>query len=188
MSRTEFNEAINFFLDIVSRVSSDQWAEPALGVWNIKELVGHTSRAMTTVEQYATVGADRSGVGSSDEVAQRGREAALALGEDPVSSVREIAERVVSLVNNLPTDHRVETPFGEQQLDVYLQSRVAELTIHSMDLADAINVSIDAPPKCLRESLYFLSDVAVQHGIAKDVAFALTGRKALANRFSLLPG
>lgn len=187
MSRTSFDLAVNFFLDIVSRVSSDQWAEPGLGVWNVRELVGHTSRAMTTIEQYVTVGADRVGVGSSDDIAERGRQAALALGDDPASTIREVAKRVVSLVNSLPADHRVKTPYGEQQLNDYLRSRITELTIHSLDLADALNVRVDAPSECLRESLYLLSDVAVQRGVAKDVAFALTGRPALSKRFNLLP-
>ena len=187
MSRAAFNEAVNFFLDLVSHVSSDQWEKPGLGVWNVRELVGHTSRAMTTIEQYATVGADRVGVGSSDDIAERGREAGRELGDDPASTIREVAKRVVSLVNSLPADHQVKTPFGDEQLDVYLRSRITELTIHSLDLADALNVTVDAPSECLRESLYLLSDFAVQRGVAKDVASALTGRSVLSDRFNLLP-
>ena len=187
MSRTAFKQAIEFFLDIVSRIPSDQWTAPALGVWNVRDLVGHTSRAMTTVEQYATVGADSFGVGLSSDIAERGREAARALGDDAVTTVRSIAKRVVSLVNNLPDNHLLKTPFGEQRLVNYLPSRVSELTVHTLDLADAVSQSVDAPPDCLRESLYFLSDLAVRRGLAKDVIYSLTGRRALADKFSLLP-
>lgn len=187
MNRIAFKQAIDFFLDIVSRIPSDQWTAPALGVWNVRDLVGHTSRAMTTVEQYATVGADSFGVGLSSDIAERGREAARGLGGDPVTTVRSIAQRVVSLVNNLPDNHLLKTPFGEQKLVDYFPSRVSELTIHTLDLGNAIGQSASAPPDCLRESLYFLSDLAVHRGVANDVLFSLTGRRALADRFSLLP-
>ena len=56
MSREAFEQAVPFFVETVAQVRSDQWEELALGVWNVRDLVGHTSRAMLTVEQYATVG------------------------------------------------------------------------------------------------------------------------------------
>ncbi len=187
MNREAFGEASSFFVDTVERVQADQWTKTALGVWNVRDLVGHTSRALTLVEQYATVGTERTGFGSNDDIAERGREAGQALGEDPIGAVREIAARVGGLVASLPDDHPMQTPIGTRDLDRYLGTRVLELTIHTIDLAGAIGVSVEPPAECLRVTLYGLSDMAVRGGTAKDIAFALTGRGALADDFRLVP-
>lgn len=187
MSREAFEQAVPFFVETVAQVRSDQWEELALGVWNVRDLVGHTSRAMLTVEQYATVGADRGGFGTADEIAERGRAAGRALGDDPVGAVHEIATRVLGLVRGLPDDHLMKTPAGERPLARYLGSRVAELTIHTADLANALGLEVEAPDECWRTALYWLSDMAVRGNKGREVTFALTGRQSLADGFSLVP-
>ena len=187
MSRQAFDQAVTFFVDTVSRIPADQWDAPGLGVWDVRSLVGHTTRALLTVEQYAAVGADRVGFGTAGDIAERGRAAGQALGDDPAAAVREIAERVVSLVASLPDDHPLKTPAGELPLTSYLPSRVLELTLHAMDLAGAIGATVEPPIECMRAALYALSDSALRGGVGRDVAFALTGRKPLADGFSLLP-
>ena len=187
MSREAFEQAVPFFVETAARVRPDQWETLALGVWSVRDLVGHTSRAMLTVEQYATVGADRTGFGTAGEIAERGRAAGRALGDDPVGAVREIATRVLGLVERLPDDHPMKTPAGERPLVRYLSSRVAELTIHTIDLPSALGVDVEAPAECWRVTLHGLADRAVEGGTAKEVAFALTGRGALADGFTLVP-
>ena len=187
MSREAFEQAASFFVGTVALVPAGQWETLALRVWNVRDLVGHTSRAMLNVEQYATVGADRTGFGTAEDIAERGREAGRALGDDPAGAVREIATRVLDLVEGLPDDHPVKTPAGERPLVRYLRSRVTELTIHTVDLADALGLEVEAPEECWRVALYGLADMAVRGGTAKEVAFVLTGRRALADGFSLVP-
>ena len=187
MNREAFYQAVPFFVDAVSRISPGQWDAPALGVWNVRDLVGHTSRAITLVEQYATVGAEGASVGSAQDIAERGRVAGQALGNDPASAVRDLAKRVVELVESLPDDHPLNTSAGERPLVRYLGSRVTELTVHTMDLADAVGVAVEPPVECMRVTLYGLSDMALRQGVAKEVAFALTGRRALAEGFTLVP-
>ena len=186
MSREAFEQAVPFFVEAVDRIRPDEWETLALGVWNVRDLVGHTSRAMLTVEQYATVGADRTGFGTADDIAERGREAGRALGDDPAGAVREIAARVLGLVKGLSDDHPMRTPAGERPLVRYLRSRVTELTIHTVDLADALGLEARAPEECWRVTLYGLADMAVRGGTAKEVVFALTGRSALDDGFSLV--
>ena len=186
MSREAFEQAIPFFVETVALVPADQWETLALGVWNVRDLVGHTSRAMLTVEQYATVGADRVGFGTADDIAARGREAGRALGDDPADAVRAIATRVLGLIGELPDDHPMRTPAGERPLVGYLRSRVTELTIHTVDLAGALGLEVEAPEECWRVTLHVLADMAVRGGTAREVAFALTGRRALADGFSLV--
>ena len=41
-----------FFRWLVSRVPSDAFDQPGLGVWDVRGLIGHTSRAMSTVITY----------------------------------------------------------------------------------------------------------------------------------------
>ncbi len=186
MSREAFEQAVPFFVETAAGIAPARWSDPALGVWNVRDLVGHTSRALLTVEQYATVGADRTGFGSADEIAERGREAGRALGDDPVSTVREIATRVLGLVAGLPDDHPMKTPAGERPLVRYLGSRVTELTIHTVDLADALGLEVEAPEECWHVTLHALADMAVRGGAAKEVSFALTGRRPMADGFSLV--
>jgi len=81
----------------------------------------------------------------------------------------------------------MNTPAGTRPLVRYLQSRITELTIHTLDLSDAIGITSEAPDECLRLTLYRLADIAVRTSMAKDVAFGLTGRRALGEGFTLVP-
>ena len=187
MSKETFNEAVAFFLDVASRLPDDAWPNEALGVWNVRDLVGHTSRAILLVEEYATEGTTRSGFGTPDEIAERGRQAGRALGDDPVGALHALADRVLALVERLPDDHPMHTPGGMRPLSRYLPSRVAELTIHTVDLANALGMDAEPPRECLRSTLYALADYAIREGTGAEVAFALTGRAPLPPGFSVVP-
>ncbi|MYA49354.1 MAG: maleylpyruvate isomerase family protein [Chloroflexi bacterium] len=187
MSKETFNEAVAFFLDTTSRVPDDAWTNEALGVWNVRDLVGHTSRAILLVEEYATEGTTRSGFGTPDEIAERGRQAGRALGDDSMGALRTLADRVLALAEGLPDDHPMHTPGGVRPLSRYLPSRVAELTIHTIDLANALGMDAKPPRECVRATLYVLADYAVREGTGAEVAFALTGRAPLPPGFSVVP-
>ena len=187
MSKETFSEAVAFFLGTASRVPDDAWVNEALGVWNVRDLVGHTSRAILLVEEYAAGEATRSGFGTPDEIAERGRQAGRALGDDPLGALHTLAERVLALVEGLPDDHPMHTPGGVRPLSRYLPTRVAELTMHTIDLANALGIEVDPPRECLRATLYTFADYAVRQGTAGDVAFALTGRTPLPPGFSVVP-
>src|SRR4051794_18749839 len=47
-----FGQAARFFVDTAALVRPDQWAQPGLGVWTVRDLVGHGSRSLLTVETY----------------------------------------------------------------------------------------------------------------------------------------
>lgn len=57
----------------------------------------------------------------------------------------------------------------------YLPSRIAELTIHSLDIARAAGVELTAPTSALRESLMFVARRAATRS-GQDILLALTGR------------
>ncbi len=186
MTKETFSEAVEYFLTTVAQVPDGRWEDDALGEWNVRDLVGHISRAMLLVEEYATTKTSRSGFGTAADIAERGREAGRALGDDPQATLRTIADRVTVVVDRLPDDHPMETPAGQRPLSRYLPTRVTELTVHTMDLARALGIEAEPPTECLRETLHSLSDYAVRLGVAGELAFALTGRAPLRPDFTVV--
>src|SRR2546422_11632139 len=112
MLREAYEVAAELFVNTVEQVGPTQWEQPGLGVWTVRELVGHTSRALLTVELYlAKPAAQReimrpldyflraqAGLTDPASVAARGREAGAALGPDPIAAVRDIAARRLAQV------------------------------------------------------------------------------------------
>ncbi len=110
-SRRAFADAAKWFVRTAALVG-DRWDRPGLGEWDLRALVGHTSRSLLTVEMYLARPAAAVEVASAGDyfrttralaadpaVAERGRDAGEALGTDPAAAVAEIAGRVVPLVD-----------------------------------------------------------------------------------------
>ena len=51
--RDAFRNAAEWFSSVTHQ-AGDALDEAVLGVWNVRDLIGHTSRAVTTVESYLT--------------------------------------------------------------------------------------------------------------------------------------
>ncbi len=187
MSREVFKLAVEYYLDTVAAIKLDQLDRNALGVWNLRDLLGHTARAFTNVERYATVGFTAGPpVGSDDDIAARGIEAGRQLGNEPLAAVREIAKRVVSFVDALPDNHVLDTSAGQMSLIEFLPSRVQELTTHSIDIARAIGLDAAPPEEYLRVMLYWLADQAIVRKQSVDMVLVLTGRETLPDGFNLV--
>src|SRR5215213_7135285 len=56
--RHAFAEAAEVFGQLVRAIPPDAWDGPGLGEWNLRSLVGHTSRTLITVETYLGQPAD----------------------------------------------------------------------------------------------------------------------------------
>jgi hypothetical protein len=50
-SRRAFTDAAEWFVRTAALVG-DRWNRPGLGEWDVRALVGHTSRSLSTVETY----------------------------------------------------------------------------------------------------------------------------------------
>ena len=50
--RRNYLDTTDAATELISRVKPAQLAMPALGSWDLRALIGHTSRAMTTVVTY----------------------------------------------------------------------------------------------------------------------------------------
>src|SRR6266852_1123605 len=159
MIREAYEIAAELFVNTVVQVGPTQWEQPGLGVWTVRDLVGHTSRALLTVEMYLAKPATQrqvirpvdyffraqAGLADPASVAARGREAGAALGPDPTAAVRGIAARVLVQVQTASDEVLVSTPVGGMRLIDYLPSRVFELAVHTLDLAAALPVTVTLP-------------------------------------------
>src|SRR4029450_2901216 len=139
--RETFAEAARTFADLVRRIPPNRWDGPGLGEWDLRSLVGHTSRSLITVETYLGQPADREDVPSAAAyyaalstidpaaVAGRGREAGRALGDDPVATLQSLVPRVLALVERAGNP-LITTAAGGMRLRTYLPTRTLELVVH----------------------------------------------------------
>jgi uncharacterized protein (TIGR03083 family) len=197
-SRRAFADAGQWFLRVSGRVG-DRWAEPALGEWDVRALVGHTCRSFLTVETYLQRPATVVDVASTADyfrstralaadpaVAARGRAAGAALGADPSTAVADIAGRVVRLLDGQDGSHIVTTIAGGMRLSDYLPTRTFELAVHTADLAVALGEPLDVPASAATQALGIISDLAVADGLAGPLLLAATGRTDGATGLSVL--
>jgi uncharacterized protein (TIGR03083 family) len=193
MIREAYESAAGLFVNTVAQVEPTQWEQPGLGVWTVRDLVGHTSRALLTVELYlAKPAAQRevmrpvdyllraqTGLADPASVAARGREAGVALGPDPIAAVRDIAARVLAQVHAASDAVLVSTPVGGMRLIDYLPSRIFELAVHTLDLAAALPVTVTLPEPVAAVALHLLADLALRPDKAAALLLAATGRRPL---------
>ena len=196
--RRAFADAAGWFVRTTALVGG-RWDRPGLGEWDVRALVGHTSRSLLTVEMYlarpaATVEvaspadyfrATRTAAADSS-VAARGRDAGAALGDDPAAAVAEIAVRVIALVDTRDGTELVSTIAGGMQLRDYLPTRTFELTVHTADLARALGAPLDVPATAAAQALHLVADLAAPEGLAGPLLLAATGRSGLPAGFSVL--
>jgi hypothetical protein len=196
-TRLAFSEAAAGFVDAVLSVPDDAWSSPGLGVWTVRDLVGHTSRALTTIETYLDA-ADVDGMipspieyfrralggvspAAHEAIAERGRQAGIDLGGDPVGAIRVLADRVLARVASEPDHARCNTFAGAMRLIDYLPTRVVELTVHSLDLTDAIG----GPPTVRSTPVQLTMGIVLEHVDPLVLLRALGGRRALPAGFSV---
>ncbi|WP_432512941.1 maleylpyruvate isomerase N-terminal domain-containing protein [Kineococcus sp. SYSU DK001] len=197
-SRRAFDDAAGWFTRTAASVG-ERWDAPGLGEWDVRALVGHTSRSLLTVETYLARPAATVEVPSAPEyfravsaaaaaagVAQRGRDAGRDLGPDPASAVAALAARVLALVEGCGGDELVTTFAGGMRLADYLPTRTFELVVHTADLAAALGVAPDVPASAARQALHLVTELAVAAGAAGPLLLAATGRPGLAPGFSVL--
>jgi uncharacterized protein (TIGR03083 family) len=197
-SRRAFTDAADWFVRTAALVG-DRWGRPGLGEWDVRALVGHTSRSLVTVETYLARPAAAVEVASATDyfratraaaagaaVAARGRDAGTALGSDPAAAVAELAARVVALIDDRDGTELVTTIAGGMRLGDYLPTRTFELAIHTADLATALGVPPDVPATAAAQALGVVTGLALADGLAGPLLLAATGRPGLPAGFSVL--
>ena len=202
--RATYELAAAAFLDLAARVPVERYAEPGLGNWDLRALIGHTGRSFVTVATYLatradTVAADdaadyfavvtRLAHGTArDAIHQRGVEAGVGLGDDPLEALRATyAEAELALDALDGTDPVVRTAGGGMRVSDYLPTRTFELTVHSLDIARATGIEFAPPTEALADTLALASASALRQGLGVDVLLALTGRQPLPVGSSVVP-
>ncbi len=141
--RTTFATAARWFAALVDRIPAGAWSRPGLGVWDVRALTGHASRSLITVDTYLDRPAAEVQVETPEDyyhhvlavatdteaVAERGRQAGQALGDDPAAFVRALVERVLARVP--AGDPVIETMAGGMRLTDYLPTRIFELVVRT---------------------------------------------------------
>ncbi|WGW10580.1 maleylpyruvate isomerase N-terminal domain-containing protein [Saxibacter everestensis] len=178
-------------------------SHPGLGEWNIRDLAGHTSRSLITVETYLAVPmtsdpptlrdpvayyrATAATLAGAAAVVERGRQAGRDLGPDPVQTVQRLVDRVIAIVRDSPDDSILTTPFGTIGLLDYLPTRTFELTVHSLDLIRAAAVALPSQlDGAIDASLQLAARMAYESERGVPALLALTGRQQLPEGFSVV--
>lgn len=196
-----FNDAASTFADLVAHLADiPDWSIPGLGVWDLRALVGHTSRALITTLNYLDRPADTESIASperyyeiaarqatnSEAVAERGRQAGRDLGTDPARSVADLVSRARAKIDEADLDAVIAVLGGGMRVRNYLPTRVFELVVHSFDINTATGVEITFSPTVLTDATELAARLAVVNGEARTALTALTGRRQLPAGFSIL--
>lgn len=200
--RTVFLDAAATVADLVDRVPPDAWDGPGLGVWDLRALVGHTGRALTTVATYLGQRAPAVEIATSEAyyaavraaaaragaaaVAERGRAAGAALGADPAAAFRALVDDAAAVLGGTADDDVVPTVAGGMRVGAYLPTRTFELAVHGADVAAATGLPVAFGPAVLAEAAALGARVAVALGDGPALLAALTGRAALPPGFSVV--
>jgi len=172
---------------------------PRAREWDLRSLVGHTSRSLITVETYLGQPADTEEVPTPaayyvavagidpHSVVGRGVAAGKALGDNPAELVDALVARVPALVETAGNP-LITTAAGGMRLEAYLPTRSFELVVHSLDIAAAVP-DIEGPEfsdQLLSQVARVAATAAVLLGRGVEMMLALTGRATLSPGFSIV--
>lgn len=198
-----YAEAAQAVSGLVGRIPDDAWDAPALGEWDVRALVGHTSRAFVTVLTYLERPADTEDIDSPEgyyallpsmtgegldqaAVARRGRDAGAALGDDPAAAFTTLADRAVAAANAADPDALISSIAGGLRVASYVPTRTVELVVHGHDIARATGLDIAFTEHTITQVATVLARTGVRLGQGQALLDALTGRAPLPPGFSVV--
>lgn len=200
MTKVAYRQAVNYFAETVAKIGPGQWDDSALGVWSVRDLVGHVSRSVTRVEEFGQQRADKIDItsaaqhfhvslapdGVDDAIAQGGRDAGGELGDDPSGAIEAAVAKVLPIVDAVPGDTVIAYANGGIVFDHYLETRILELIVHTLDLQTALGLDDQPPREALLATLHLLAELAADSGYGGQLALLATGRGVIPDRFSVL--
>ncbi|MGC4152190.1 MAG: maleylpyruvate isomerase N-terminal domain-containing protein [Propionicimonas sp.] len=192
--------AVADYVDLIEQVDPASLDGPGLGVWDLRALIGHTSRSLVTVIEYAARPADQIAAATAVDyyrmiaetftdaasVAERGRRAGEALGDDPATGVADLAEQARQVLDGLQPGYLLTTLVGGMPLEEYLRTRTFELVVHCLDIARATGLRFEASQETLADAVHLATEAVLGSGHGQAVLLALTGRDALPPGFSIV--
>lgn len=195
-----YASAARSFADQVRRIPVDRFDGPGLGEWDLRALVGHTSRSLATVITYLDSPAEQVDIDGPEEyyrmaadvaategaaVLERGRQAGAGLGQQPADAVDAMVAEALRKLDGRGDELIAVLGGAGMRLFAYLPTRIFELTVHGFDIADATGLDFAPPGEALRVSASLGARIAVAMGHGEVVLRALTGRAPLPQPFSV---
>jgi uncharacterized protein (TIGR03083 family) len=190
--------------EAIAQIPDHLWDGPGLGEWNLRDLVGHTSRSLVTVIEYlarpvakaalpsasayiaATAAALSDGTFDAAGVTERGRQAGRDLGDDPADRFHELVEQAVAVAEGADPELVVHTIVGGMRVASYLPTRTFELCVHGLDISAATGIAVDLPAVAVEEASSLAAVTAAQRGLGTELLLAMTGRRDLPTGFSIV--
>lgn len=172
-------EAAEAFVALVSEIPQDAWELPGLGVWDVRSLVGHTARAVSTALDYLGKPAGPVELRSAAEylaagyrvdrsiheaVAERGITAGHDLGDEPAEVVETMIGRLRAAIATTEGDPVIRTLLGAMQFSDYLETRTVELVVHTSDIAAALGCTPRLPDAAVARTLQIICEAAMLNG------------------------
>lgn len=193
-------DAAGTFADVVSEIGHAALGRPGLGSWDLRSLVGHTSRALVTVLTYLDQPAEREAIDSAEQyyalaarqstdseaVLERGRRAGANLGDAPAEKVRQLVDQVAARLGGADPDALISVLGGGMRVGSYLPTRTFELAVHSLDIGAATGIDVPLSVPVLAHTAALAARIAVALGQGQAILTALTGRRPLPNGFSIV--
>lgn len=191
----EFNGAASDLVELVRRVPVERLDGPGLGAWSLRELIGHASRAITTVTAYlehpeppeVTVHSASEYLevvlrqhGDDEAILLRGRAAGAALGDDLAAEIEAMHVEAATAIAAVGLERRIAIGGDASiamRLGEYLRTRVFELTVHGIDIADAAGIDWTPVPAHVLDALHLAAVNAVARGTGAEALRLLTGRR-----------
>lgn len=190
--RRSFLDTTDAVAELVSRVPETALLGPGLDRWDMRGLIGHTSRAISTVMTYLKMPATTvtcpdartyyvwiaESPHEDDKIAARGVEAGDALGADIPAAFAALARRVRGELDHVPAgvDPVVSTLAGGMLLSEYLPTRTFELIVHGYDIARAADIEFAPHPEAVADAVTLAARIGVALGHAPTLLPVLTGR------------
>lgn len=204
--RENFLESAAAAACLTEMLEDNMLSRPGLGTWNVAGLTGHLLRAYRTLllylsepepigdplpdaAAYFAAGLERRNrdpKAVDDAIATRGN------AELAGARAREIEQAFTTAVQDLrvlhdhPADRLIASPLGIMHLVDYTRTRNLEIVVHSLDLAQAIEVDYSPPPGGLRDALDVLVELAERRGVSTGLILELTGRTSDSSALPLL--
>lgn len=195
MLRRAFSEASGYVMELARSAGDAQWNSAGLGDWTLAELLVHTSRAASTITTYAEVPAERTLDSAAayyvavladpsihGSVAERAKEQAAGVDEPLLEYLERTFEEADLTLARTHSSAVLGTFAGGITLEDYLPTRITELVVHAIDIADALDVDPQVPASAMAVTLETLSQLASRRPevvAPAQIVRALTGRGQL---------
>ncbi len=195
----DFPAACSELVALVARVPPERLDGPGLGEWTLRELIAHTARAISTVTDYLAAPEPREATvhsaaeylevvlrqqGDDEAILRRGRAAARALGGELAAEIEALAAAAAHAVGEARPERLVAVGSGPEPVAMalreYLRTRVFELTVHGIDIADAAGLAWAPPTAHVLDALHLAASNASARDRGVEALRLLTGRRPAA--------